>query len=225
MWILPTSHRPEQCRDAVTALAIAGCTTPGIVFVNGKEHREAYVNSLRGFITFPPQWTWRYENENSGALGALNKIFTEFPDEPFYGFLGDDEFMETLNWDKKLIKAAGNWDIAHGNDGVNRGERAQGGLCIGGRLARAVGYLAIPECWHNFGLDDLWEAVARAGACRRHYLPNVRIDHRHPLHGKGMNDACYELGASRYAIDQQHFFHWLRYKSKDVVKRIKEAKA
>lgn len=221
-WILPTLNRPEQCLAVLERIKDLRDGSPGIVFLNGQTSAGGYFEDE---VFLPKGWHFFLSRTNIGALGALNDIFDRYPTEPWYGFIGDDEFVQTPGFDTKLIEAAGDWNISHGDDGVNNGARAQGYLVIGGKLARTVGYLALPECWHWFGLDSMWESLAQAGACEKIFVPEVKVDHRHPYHNKGKMDACYETGESRKDIDQQHYFHWLRYERKNVVERVKKAKS
>lgn len=216
MWIIPTLNRPEQCAEVLSRMDMMGCKTPRLVVANGEHEKYRAALSVYQAVYYAP--------ENRGALGALNWGLNNFSDEPWYGFIGDDEFMDTDAFDKKLTTAAGDWDIAHGDDGFNKGARFQGCAVIGGKLARAVGYLALQECWHWYGFDSMWESLAQAGACKKVFVPEVKVNHQHPYHGKGKMDECYELGASRKDIDQQVYFHWLRHEIKNVIERVKKAK-
>lgn len=224
MWILPTLSRPQQCAAVLKRIKDAGCSSSGIVFVNGWASASSY---FKDDIEMPDGWSVHVSEENIGALGALNKVFELYPNEPFYGFVGDDEFLSEApaDWDQQLIKAAGDWNISHGYDNLHQGKRAQGYLCIGGRLARALGYLAIPECWHYYGLDDMWEALRSSKLCSETTFYDIKIEHRHPATGKIQMDACYELGMSNRDIDQQHYFHWMRTHLPLVAQRIQEARA
>ena len=214
-WILPTLSRPQQCAAVLNRMRETGCSTPGIVVLNGDQ----------GFSgAMPEGWSIIVPDKNLGALGALNKVFELYPNEDFYGFIGDDEFVETDGWDKKLIDAAGAWNFSHGIDSLHGGKRAQGYLCIGGKLARAVGYLALPEAHHWYGLDSLWEALAHAGACEHRCVGEVKIEHRHPYGGKAEWDSCYELGEKNKDIDFQVCAHWLRHKLRETVERVKKAR-
>ena len=219
MWILPTLNRPEQCAAVLDRLTEKGVSTPGVVVVNDPNRDVSLLAHL------PRGWTAHVAETNLGALGALNKIFELYPEEPWYGYIGDDEFVETEGFDTKLIAAAGAWDIAHGVDNLYGGKYAQGYLVVGGELARAVGFLALPECWHWFGLDNFWDALATVGACARVRVESVAVDHRHPSNGRAARDECYAVGGSRKDIDEQEFAAFLRYRFKDVVERVKKARA
>lgn len=232
MWILPTMSRPEQCAEVLRRIREIGCSTKGVVFVNGLSLSDAYNSAIGSDL--PEGWRIEFWPENIGCIGALNKCFELWPNEPFYGFLGDDEFLMEGNpsdWDLRLVNAAGSWDFSHGLDDVNRGMRAQGYLCIGGELVRALGYMAIPTGWHWFMLDCMYEWLAGRAAfggafvCKNILVPDVKIEHRHPYWDKAPMDSCYELGASRKEEDRKIFVDWLRKELPLVAERIKKAKS
>lgn len=231
MFILPTISRPEQCARVIAAMQFMGCTTPLRVVVNGTDPDYKKWLNERWLAELPFVREVVYSDTNLGALGTLNRVFKEFPDEPFYGFIADDEFIETPNFDKRLIEAAGDWNVSHGNIGPNvkgeYGKRAQGFLCIGGKLARAVGYLAIPECFHWYGLDDLWERLAEAKACGRVYLEDIIIEHKHPYMNKEVKaDECNALAESRVGYDRAAYVKWLWDKDgcAGAINRVKSAR-
>lgn len=222
--------RPAQCAAVIDRIKEIGCSTPGIVFVNGKQD---YVNEYHN-LNLPEKWHIFQSEENLGCIGALNKCFELFPNEPFYGFIGDDEFLmldTAKDWDQCLVKAAGSWDFSHGWDDANKGTRAQGYLCLGGSLVRALGYIAIPKTWHWFGLDCMYEWLAGRSAfggafvCKNILVPGVKVEHRHPYWNKGPMDSCYELGKSRSEEDRKVFVDWLRYEMPVIAERIKQLKA
>src|ERR1700679_495702 len=138
MWFLPTYIRPKQCAEVLAAVYEAGCKTKGIVFVNGGDEPEYRKHC--GSLAEKLGWTFQFHDRNLGCIGALNYLLACNPDELFYGFISDDEFVKTHGFDERLIKAAGDWNFSHGNydDGH---QRCQAVVCFGGKLARAVGYI------------------------------------------------------------------------------------
>jgi hypothetical protein len=220
VWILPTLSRPAQCVEVLERIKAVGCSSKGVVFVNGESHRAGYEHAFCDLSVLPKGWKIVFNSENLGALGALNKVFADNLEEGFYGFIGDDEFLDENappDWDAKLIAAAGDWDFAHGIDSLHGGGRAQGYLCIGGKLARSVGYLAIPECWHWYGLDTMWETLTRSGACLERLVAAVKIDHRRPA---ASTDECYALGESSADVDFQVYAHWFRAELAKAARRV-----
>lgn len=229
MWILPTMSRPSQCAEVLDRIRETDASTPGILFINGPEYAEEY----KALCTLPPNWKCYVHPQNVGCIGALNMVFDAYPNEPFYGFIGDDEFLmdgTPKDWDKRLIAAAGDWNYSHGWEDLNNGYRAQGYLCIGGKLARAVGCMAIRECWHWFGLDCMWEWLSckqtfgGPEACKKILVKEIIVDHRHAYAGKTDLDHCYELGKSRSEEDRKIFVDWQREEMFDTEKRIKKAR-
>lgn len=226
MWILPTLNRPEQCAEVLDCIKKTECSTRGVIFVNGDW--DSYIRALKGHR--PENWTviGDLEGKNLGAIGALNRILNLFPSEPFYGFIGDDEFIEgPKNWDQLLIAAAGDWDISHGWENWNNGKRFQGGVCIGGKLARAVGYLGVPTCFHGWGFDCMWEWMAAhpafggGGACRNIFVPEVKVYHKHHMAGETEIDSCYQLAIDHWPEDKNKFWTWVTKEMPLVAQRVK----
>ena len=218
--------RPKQCAEVLSRIRETGCSTPGIVFINGKQDTVNEYHTME----LPEGWLKFQSDENLGCIGALNKVFELYPNEDWYGFIGDDEILLPDNpqdWDQRLINAAGDWNVSHGWEDLNQGKRAQGYLCIGGKLARAIGYLAIPQCWHWYGLDCMYEWLGAnpgyggGGAIQVKLVPEVRVTHRHAYAGKAPLDECYRLGESRNEEDRKKFWDWIKNEMPSVVERIR----
>ena len=219
MWILPTYCRPDRCREVLESLLATGCSTPGVVVVNGRETEAEYKA-----LPLPPAWRMAVLPENLGFVGGLNWAFDNHPDEPFYGFIADDEVARTPGWDRTLIEAAGAWRVSNGNDRWKSKERVHAHVCIGGELARAVGYLAIRNCWHWFGFDSMWEAVDSEVGVRA-YCESVRVDHKHYLNGGSAFDMTYVTGGMRDAEDRRAFRAWTAIGLPQVVERVRRLRS
>ena len=214
---LPTYCRPDCCAEVLESLRATGCSTPGVVVVNGRETEAEYRK-----LTLPALWSMVVLPENLGFAGALNATFDAHPDAPFYGFIADDEIALTPGWDRRLVGAAGSWRVANGNDGWQSRARVHGHVCIGGELARAVGCLAIRQCWHWYAFDDMWEAVDEAVGVRT-FCEAVRVEHRHFLNG-GAFDMTYVAGGLHKLEDQRAFTAWRAVALPDIVERIARAR-
>src|SRR6266568_860331 len=220
MWILPTVSRPKNVVELLKQ-ASALDKSEGIVFVNGKEHAEEYINLVAGNL--PEGWEMRFNDVNIGMIGALNLLFKEYPNEPYYGLLGDDEFVHTKDWNRKLTEAAGQWNISHANEGWQSSQRIHSFTCIGGSLARSVGYLAIPACWHWYGVDTMWEAINQHIPIRR-FCEDVKTEHRHFLNHKAVKDECYALGESRVKEDGVAWEESIKNEMLLVIERIRKVR-
>lgn len=234
MWVLPTYSRPEQCAEVLKRIRNSGCTSMGMLFVNGsEEYAKGYLKIVREDLRsereiLPENWGVWCVSGNYGCLGALNKVFEKFPDEPWYGFIADDEMLieAPRDWDRRLIDSAGRWGIAHGTEDWNGGKRCQGYPVWGGELVRAVGYWALPGCWHNFGLDSMWEWLfgrpqfGGGGLGSIVCLPEIRIEHGRAK--PGVTDGCYKLADSQMEDDRRAFWDWCVKYLQSVAKRVRE---
>ncbi len=235
VWILPTMSRPRQCAEVLKRIRDSGCTSQGIVFINGNEHRDEYYDALRypneADKFLPKGWAIGGSINNLGCIAALNLIFKAAPDEPWYGFIADDEMLEAdapRDWDQRLIKAAGDWRIAHGFEDWNMGRRCQGYPVLGGKLVRAVGYLALPTCRHNFGFDSHWEwlngppAFGGGGLHNLVCIPEIKIQHNR-ANPDLKTDTCYDLGASSMEDDRKRFWDFCMHDLKPAAERVRNA--
>jgi len=214
VWILPSINRPEKCKAVIDQIKKVGCSSPGILLVNGGDPTPYYN------IELPDGWIFHYSKTNLGVCGAMNKMLREHPDEPWYGLICDDEFVLTEGWDKALIEAADDWNIAHGNDGWQSERRIHGIVALGGDLVRTLGWMALPGLWHWF-VDDTWELLARECGLRR-FLPEVRMEHKHWLAGKAVKDEINWLGESKATNDQNVFLTWVREEAAVTIQKVKE---
>lgn len=221
--------RPSQCAEVLRRISVSGCTSRGVVFVNGESHKEEYIRSLR----LPFGWQIIYYHKNLGCIGALNYVFEMYPNEPWYGFIGDDEFLSPdspQDWDMRLIKSAGDWHIAHAFEDWNKGKRCQGFPVWGGKLLRAVGYWALPTCWHNFGLDSMHEwlngppAFGGGGLRNIVCIPEVKIEHNRANPFLELDD-CYNVAEGSMEEDRKRFWDWISRELKPTAERVRGAMA
>src|SRR5580700_580798 len=179
MWVLPTLGRPAICQRALDSIIAVGCTTAGMVVVDGDSdprYRE---------LKLPEGWARLENSHNRGLLDTLNWAFRTYPDEPWYGLLNDDFVIRTPGWDERLVAAAGPLGFASSNDLWQAGQPAPGrvggrmcgALAFGGDMLRALGWWTPPGLFHCFA-DDAWEEIATRLGNRR-YLRDVIIEHWH----------------------------------------------
>ena len=119
---------------------------------------------------------------------VYNLAFHEFPNEPYYGLLGDDVVPLTNHWDSKLIEVAGSDHLAYPDDLFCR-ETIATHPVIGGDLVRKVGFLSYGELKQYF-TDTWWTFVSRALGLSV-YCPQIVFDHMHHSTGKAPVDDTY----------------------------------
>ena len=190
-----------------------GVTSPGIICVNGGDE-EAYRD-----IALPEHWEIVFQSTNLGLCGSLRWLYETLPNEPWYGLICDDEIIQTVRWDQTLIEAAGDSNLAHGNNGD---PRAPIGMVIGAELVKAVGWLAPPGLWHWY-IDAFWRNIALRTE-RLRFCENVRITHKHHTEAASPHDETYRVGESRNEEDQRVFIDWTRNEMLNTCERVRKWK-
>jgi len=122
------------------------------------------------------------------------------------GFMGDDHRPRTVGWDAKIIAAIEALPLAvvYGDDLVQRQNLATAVFMHADVVGR-LGWMVPPGQIHLY-LDDFWMLLGnRLGTLT--YLPNVVIEHCHPVAGTAPSDAGYvEVNAPEmYSHDQARF--------------------
>ena len=152
-----------------------------------------------------PKWNEYAKNENIKCLPADNKTggcaaslntgavylldFTKFPLYDYFVFMGDDHLPRTKNWDKAFIQALGiNTGIVYGND-LLQGENLPTAFGMSRDIVMELQGMTFPGCIHLF-FDNF---VKQLGIDLNYlkYLPDVIIEHLHPVAGKAEMDEGY----------------------------------
>lgn len=117
------------------------------------------------------------------SLNAAARGVACWPEPPAaIAFMGDDHRPRTTGWDRAYLdalrKRAG---IVYGNDLI-QGENLPTQCAMSTSWVRALGHMAPPPLTHLF-VDDYWLTLGRL-ADGITYLPDVVVEHVHPLTGK-----------------------------------------
>lgn len=133
-----------------------------------------------------------------GVMGGRHGV-TDPPE--IVGFMGDDHRPRTVGWDQRISEAMaelGGTGIVYGNDLVH-GPGLPTAVFVSTDIIAALGYMAPPVLQHMF-LDNYWKALGEGAGCLT-YLPDVVIEHVHPLVGKAEPDEHYERAAALMGPD------------------------
>lgn len=152
-----------------------------------------------------PKWNEYAKNENIKCLPADNKTggcaaslntgavylldFAKFPLYDYFVFMGDDHLPRTQNWDQAFIQALGiNTGIVYGND-LLQGENLPTAFGMSRDIVEELQGMTFPGCIHLF-FDNF---IKQLGIDLNYlkYLPNVIIEHLHPVAGKAEMDEGY----------------------------------
>lgn len=204
--VVPSRGRPE----AVTGLALAfanTCTagTSLVVAIDTDDpSREVYHDGLRGL----PNVGYIIEQPSGTMVTALNFAAAMASKDAYaVGFMGDDHFPRTYGWDNAYLEALRGLGtgIVYGND-LLQGHRLPTQCAMTSDIVQALGYMSPPELRHMY-VDNFWRDLGNAADCLR-YLPDVIVEHRHPVAGKAQMDegylrvnapAVYEADEAAYA--------------------------
>lgn len=208
-WFLPSYGRPEKLRALLDAPG--GMPSDVVVLVNEDDPRRADYEVLS-------PWLIRFIPAGSRVCDAWRYVYEEFPSEPFYGVLSDDCIPLTEGWAGKMAAAAGDRHFANPRGGFGWPQKMRTAVCLGGGLVRAMGCLAPAGFNHNF-VDDVWDLV---GATFRLIVPvpDVTIEHRHPIYGAVERDATHARGSGDFERDRARFQEWRAGEWPEMARRV-----
>lgn len=200
MWILATRGRPNNCNRFIEDWIATKADSP--VYVRVDNDDPALEEILK--LDWPKQFSVNVGPR--ARLGeCMQEMFTAFPNEPWYGMLGDDLLQKTEHWDRSMIEAAGNNDISSANDVHEKRIRIIH-PCVGGDLVRLVGFFAVPGCKH-FCVDTFWEEVHHYFN-RGNQLRDVILEHAHVNFGQAVADKTFVESQSLRSQDEAVFKEW-----------------
>lgn len=124
--------------------------------------------------------------------------------------LGDDHMPRTDDWDLQMavaIDAMSGPGWAYGDD-LFQGERCPTAWMQSVELYRELGWMMLPGCGHMY-VDNVVLELGRATG-RIAYLPQVVLEHMHPVAGKAEVDRTYAASNHdrQYAADRAAFDVW-----------------
>jgi hypothetical protein len=193
MLIMPSRGRPHLI---ARFFSVAPPQAQGILALDDDD-----ADNYNG-ISLPQNWGVRVA-PRSYFTARVNSLFSEFPNEPTYGFVMDDTVPLTEGWDVSLAEKAGPWGLAWPDDCLP-GKRPSA-LAMGGELVRALGWISCPSIKH-FYTDSVWELMApgigAAGRCEE-----IKVAHLHFSSGAAPYDKTYQERPD-HAADAASFESW-----------------
>lgn len=151
---------------------------------------------------------------NAGAEYALE----EYPDAGGIAFMGDDHRPRSEDWDKRYLDALTSLPgIVYGNDLI-QGMKLPTQCAMSASAVRALGHMAPPPLTHLY-VDNYWLEIGQASGCIT-YLPDVVVEHVHPVGGTAEWDAGYRRVNSQamYGRDQAAYAAYMaKHRDRDVL--------
>lgn len=194
--IVPSRGRPEAAATLARVFADTCTADTRLAFAVDEDDptRDGYTDALDGYEAT----VVHYGPAPTTMVRALNGVATLYaddqdvvPHEAFaIGFMGDDHCPRTYGWDTAYLEVLRELDtgIVYGND-LLQGHRLPTQCAMTADIVRELGYMAPPALRHLY-VDNFWRDLGKSAGCLR-YLPQVTIEHRHPLAGKAAWDDGY----------------------------------
>lgn len=142
---------------------------------------------------------------------------------PYLGFMGDDHRPRSVGWDTAYMAelARLGTGLVYGNDLI-QGANLPTQVAMTSDIVLATGHMVPPGAVHLY-LDNAWLALGRALDAIT-YLPDVVVEHVHPIAGKAAWDPGYaECNTDALMdADRQVFEAWQAETLPTWVRQIKE---
>ncbi|MEW2474612.1 hypothetical protein AB0875_12555 [Micromonospora gifhornensis] len=224
--IVPSRGRPESLPKVVKAWqetgAFADAALTFVIDTDDPRYEEYRAIPLpppeeRGPVRLVGADQWR------PLVPKLNLAAGAWAGEHFaLAFAGDDHLPRTPGWAKRYLDELRDLGtgIVYGNDRI-QGERLPTQWAMTSDIVRTLGRM-IPADVEHLYCDNAILDLGRAAECIR-YLPDVVIEHCHPVAGRGVWDAGYERVNRReqYARDHAAYQQWRADRMADDVAAVK----
>ena len=217
--LCPTRGRPERAADLFESFrATAELPSTQLVLVVDKDDPEVgryleigeHTVQRYGWSPDAP-WAVGLEAHETGDLvKATNSGARRFWDRDLIlGCVNDDMLFRTPGWDRRMTEVLHVPGIAYGDD-LFQHEQLVTSPFMSSIIPRALGWYALPSCEHLF-IDNVWRDLGEALGVL-HYLPDVVIEHIHPLAGKAEWDEGYEKANNQRVTDhdREAYHAWRR---------------
>lgn len=134
-------------------------------------------------------------------------------------FIGDDHRFRTPHWEAlatSRIDANNGWGIVYGDDKFKGQELATAAI-LSSNVINTLGYVC-PQTMLHMCMDVVWMDIGRETGILS-YVPEIVIEHMHPMCGKAQFDAGYDSLFETIGPDQLAYYAWEKQgKASDVAK-------
>jgi Glycosyl transferase family 2 len=183
--LVPSRNRPQNIADLIKSFDETETESDLIVIVDDDEPQmDAYLQL--GCDVF------MVEKRGKGMAKPLNFAARHFAHKyRHFAFLGDDHRPRTKHWDNTFINALDELGtgLVYGND-LLQGENLATAVAITGNIVHALGGMVPPDMIHLY-LDNFWMTLGKDLNALR-YIPEVVLEHLHPIAGKAQWDEGYQ---------------------------------
>lgn len=210
--IVPTRGRPQNAARLAQAFRDTDALNALPVFVADIDDPE--LDGYRRLLDEEkiPRLMIQDRSRGKGLCAALNYAAVRYAEiYEAVGFMGDDHMPRTLGWDDRMIDALDSLEprIVYGND-LLQGANLPTAVFMQSRMVTAMEMMAPADMRHLY-LDNFWKELGEAlGGLV--YLPDVVIEHLHPVNGKAAWDERYQV-VNAPERDHEDRRAWTEYRS------------
>ena len=188
--VVPSRGRPENAERLAQAFKDTGAEADLYIVIDNDDPKWNEYAKSENYKKLPA------DNKTGGCAKSLNTgavlllDITKYALYDYFVFMGDDHLPRTPGWDKAFIQALGhNTGIVYGND-LLQGANLPTAYGMSRDLVNELRGMTFPGCIHLF-FDNF---VKQLGLDLEYlkYLPDVIIEHMHPIAGKAEMDEGYE---------------------------------
>lgn len=220
--VVPTRGRPENMLRLAQAFkdTKAEAHLYGVIDNNDPKWDEYYEHTDYLQIPASNETGGCAKSLNTGAVDLLD--ITKHPLYDYFVFMGDDHIPRTQHWDRAFEKALlGKTGIAYGND-LLQGENLPTAFVMTRDIVNELRGMTFPKCKHLYFDNFVKQLGIDLGYFK--YLPDVIIEHLHPVAGKAEMDEGYARvnQPDWYEKDLLNLQRYLRSKTyADLVNKLK----
>jgi hypothetical protein len=183
--LVPSRNRPQNIEDLIKSFDETETESDLIVIVDDDEPQmDAYLQLGCDVLMV--------EKQGKGMAKPLNFAARHYAHKyRHFAFLGDDHRPRTKHWDNTFINALDELGtgLVYGND-LLQGENLATAVAMTGNIVNALGGMVPPDMIHLY-LDNFWMTLGKDLNALR-YIPEVVLEHLHPIAGKAEWDEGYQ---------------------------------
>jgi hypothetical protein len=184
--VVPSRGRPDAARELVAAFA--GTVRGRTLLMFALDADDPALPEYRRYLS-----PWVAPNPEGTMVACLNRAVRDVLAHPPFavGFMGDDHRPRTPGWDVAYVDALRRLGtgIVYGDD-LLQGDRLPTQVAMTADIVETLGWMAPPTLQHLY-VDNFWRDLGVHAGCLR-YLPEVVVEHLHPVAGKAESDEGYE---------------------------------
>ena len=182
--IVPSRGRPDSIKELLKSFDETKTESDLLVVVDDDDPTlDAYLDTGADIFIV--------KKDGKGMAKPLNFTANLMKDKyRHFAFIGDDHRPRTMNWDVHFLNALDELGtgLVYGND-LFQGENLPTAIAMSGDIVKALGGMT-PQGMIHLYLDNFWMKLGQdLGALR--YMPEVIVEHLHPVAGKAQWDEGY----------------------------------